>query len=181
MHKNFKDLTGKCFGRLTVLAIDYYVAKYRKYYYICSCACGKELTVSAPNLRSGNTISCGCFRKEINSKKQRKNPGEATFNAVFITYKNTAKRNKRVFDLTKEQFKTITSQKCSYCKRPPKTEQQNIYGNGSYIYNGIDRVDNNLGYVLTNIVPCCTICNRAKGNLTLGEFKNWINDLKENN
>lgn len=183
MTRNFKDLTGKCFGRLTVLAISHftYSGRSKTYHYICSCSCGKEKTVSASNLRSKNTTSCGCLCKETASKKQRKAPGQATFNAVFLTYKNTAKRNNRIFDLTKEQFKNITSEKCNYCKRLPKTEKHNIYGNGSYVYNGIDRVDNNLGYVLTNVVTCCNICNRAKGTLTLEEFKKWINDLKENN
>ena len=26
-------------------------------------------------------------------------------------------------------------------------------------------------------MPCCHICNKAKGGLTLIEFKNWINNL----
>jgi len=33
--------------------------------------------------------------------------------------------------------------------------------------NGIDRVDNSLGYLLSNVKPCCTHCNYIKGVLSL--------------
>lgn len=55
------------------------------------------------------------------------------------------------------------------------------YMNGPYVYNGLDRVNNLLGYELTNVVPCCNICNRAKKDMTYEQFKLWIKDLKENN
>lgn len=46
--------------------------------------------------------------------------------------------------------------------------------NGDYVYNGIDRVDNTKGYTIDNVVPCCGICNMAKGKLNQQEFQNWI-------
>lgn len=35
-----------------------------KRHYLCRCQCGNEISVAADNLRSGNTKSCGCLRKE---------------------------------------------------------------------------------------------------------------------
>lgn len=35
---------------------------------------------------------------------------------------------------------------------------------------GLDRVDNSLGYILTNVVSCCAICNRMKLTLTYCAF-----------
>lgn len=36
----------------------------------CICDCGSELEVCIYNLKSGNTKSCGCYRKEITSKNK---------------------------------------------------------------------------------------------------------------
>ena len=40
--------------------------------------------------------------------------------------------------------------------------------------NGLDRVDNNKGYTIDNVVPCCKRCNYAKNNQTPREFKEWV-------
>ena len=40
--------------------------------------------------------------------------------------------------------------------------------------NGIDRINNSVGYTEKNSVPCCGTCNVAKGQMTLAEFKLWI-------
>lgn len=70
------DMTGKRFGLLTVVRFDKKVETpggARHYYWLCKCDCGKETTVGAANLRSGNTTSCGCVRRqsEIQRGKQR--------------------------------------------------------------------------------------------------------------
>jgi hypothetical protein len=35
------------------------------------------------------------------------------------------------------------------------------------------------GYLPSNVVTCCKICNRAKHNLTIYEFREWIRDISE--
>jgi deferrochelatase/peroxidase EfeB len=40
--------------------------------------------------------------------------------------------------------------------------------------NGLDRVDNNRGYVFSNVVSCCFKCNQMKGKLSVQEFLNHI-------
>jgi len=37
--------------------------------------------------------------------------------------------------------------------------------------SGIDRLDNKLGYISGNCVPCCTLCNSKKGRLESLGFK----------
>lgn len=44
----------------------------------------------------------------------------------------------------------------------------------SYRYNGIDRVDNNKGYEIENVVTCCTDCNKKKLKKTQEEFRKDI-------
>lgn len=67
----FIDLTGRRFGRLTVIgkAESYVAPSGRKYTkWLCKCECGNEISVYSDNLRHGKTKSCGCFCKEYMSK-----------------------------------------------------------------------------------------------------------------
>jgi len=40
--------------------------------------------------------------------------------------------------------------------------------------NGLDRVDNNKGYVVSNCRSCCRFCNAAKSVMTLDHFRAWV-------
>lgn len=55
------------YGRLRVIRKTNRTDKYRATYYLCRCECGVEREVEASNLTSGNTLSCGCLRKETQS------------------------------------------------------------------------------------------------------------------
>lgn len=71
----FIDLTGKRFGRLTVIkrADDYMQPNGRKrIMWLCKCDCGNTITVYGDNLRTKHTQSCGCLAAEITSKISRK-------------------------------------------------------------------------------------------------------------
>ena len=56
-----KDLTGKVFGRLTVLRLD---PKKHRRSWMCICSCGNEKTAAQGDLCRGDATSCGCVRKE---------------------------------------------------------------------------------------------------------------------
>lgn len=64
MPKSRKDFTGMTFGRL-------YVSEClgkpdgRRYRYRCKCECGKVVDIQVDSLRSGNSNSCGCLRREL--------------------------------------------------------------------------------------------------------------------
>ena len=57
------DLTGKKFGRLTVVGYSH-KDSHGACYWECVCKCGSPLIVRGQNLRSGHTQSCGCLQKE---------------------------------------------------------------------------------------------------------------------
>lgn len=59
------DLTEQVFGKLTVIELDQESSGRRKW--ICKCSCGNTVSVREYNLKSGNTKSCGCTRKEKSS------------------------------------------------------------------------------------------------------------------
>jgi len=62
------DLTGRKFGRLTVLALAGR-AKDGDLLWRCACDCGnKNKSVRGKNLRRGTSKSCGCIRNELRAK-----------------------------------------------------------------------------------------------------------------
>nr|DAZ68198.1 MAG TPA: Cell cycle regulatory protein [Caudoviricetes sp.] len=63
--REIPDLTEQVFGKLTVIELDQESSGRRKW--ICKCSCGNTVSVREYNLKSGNTKSCGCTRKEKSS------------------------------------------------------------------------------------------------------------------
>ena len=163
------NLEGQKFGRLTVL---HFTGRNKSGHSLwnCLCECGQFNTVTISNLKDGSTKSCGCLQKELVSKRRSLPIGEANRNNVLATYRCNARKRNIEFSLTKEQFKKLVQQKCFYCGVKPHTISNHIGNNGKFIYNGIDRVDNNKGYVVENCVTCCSICNDWKRTRTRQEF-----------
>jgi len=61
------DLTGKVFGKLTVISKHSTIKRCTRWK--CKCECGNEAIVLGESLKSGATKSCGCYRKEITKIK----------------------------------------------------------------------------------------------------------------
>lgn len=60
------DLTGKRFGRLTVIRkLDHNPGEDIKWE--CVCDCGNRKSISGHSLKKGNTLSCGCLQREAAS------------------------------------------------------------------------------------------------------------------
>lgn len=70
----------------------------------------------------------------------------------IYAYKRGAKRRNLIWDLSDMQIDEIITKPCYYCG-----EMENI---------GIDRVDNKIGYIVSNCVPCCYPCNLMKSDFT---------------
>jgi hypothetical protein len=64
-HARKKDLTGRRFGELTVLAPTGRRTKAGSVYWRCRCSCGKTCEVSENALVHGHTISCGHVRQQL--------------------------------------------------------------------------------------------------------------------
>ena len=71
-----KDLTGRIFGRLTVIGFSHFVTYQYEYkairvpHWECECNCGNIAYVCANSLIMGRTMSCGCYRKEGGWRKR---------------------------------------------------------------------------------------------------------------
>jgi len=85
---NFKDMTGKVCGRLTVIR-GFGLNKDGRYQWLCKCECGNEVTVVGKQLRKG-TKSCGCLRIARNSEAKRTH--NASKNLVYRVWKSMRAR-----------------------------------------------------------------------------------------
>ena len=186
----YGNLVGKIFNYLEV--IEYLGQDNNKRrHWKCRCLlCGKEVNLLTNRLVGKNpNKSCGCYRsinmKDMQKKKRQLHREEieenpilsSGFNRLFRTYKRNAKNKNLKFSLDKKYFFELTRKNCYYCGSSPSNlmKERTLYSN--YIYNGIDRVDNNKGYSKNNVVPCCKICNQAKHALSKKEFLIWVKKL----
>jgi hypothetical protein len=171
------ELKGKRFGRWLVVGPGRKDPK-RKVLWTCKCDCGTlREDVDGANLRSGASKSCGCMvytiqgvispsRTLVPIRKRTQSAGYMFFADCFAA----AKKRGLSFKLTEEQFYVITSQPCHYCGKPPSLTRRTSNGKSEFTYNGVDRVNNSVGYELSNCVPCCRWCNIAKNNVSVEDF-----------
>ncbi len=80
--------------------------------------------------------------------------------------KNGAAVRELAYDLPDELVFELIQQPCGYCGliEPHR-------------YNGLDRIDNKVGYIESNVVTCCRWCNFAKGDMSFEEFASHIERL----
>jgi hypothetical protein len=107
-----------------------------------------------------------CYEKLLKVESQRplrerNYKAEAFTNkhVIWNHYVKGAKKRGIDFKLKKDNFNSLILKKCFYCDHIKEGE-----------VNGIDRIDNNKGYIEENVVSCCTDCNLAKGTQHPQEF-----------
>ena len=170
-----ENLAGKKFGLLTVLErIENTPGGNTRWRVRCDC--GKETTPSAYNLKTGHTNSCG-DRKHHSATLPK---GESAFRILFSDMRRGAGKRGYSWNLSNSYVRNITSMNCYYCDRIPSQSINRNDSNGAYIYNGIDRINNSIGYTEENTVPCCKDCNYAKRERSHGEFISWVLDVHSN-
>lgn len=94
----------------------------------------------------------------------------SSLSAKLQSYKGRCRLRKIDFSLEKEKFEELLKKACVYCGDTPE------------IYGGIDRVDNNKGYVEGNVVSCCVRCNMMKSSQEKDNFiahcQKIVNNIK---
>jgi len=98
---------------------------------------------------------------------------------VLSKYRGRAPKRGLVWELTDEQFIVLVSDSCHYCGASPDSVIRPWRKSGvPFLYNGIDRKDNDVGYTTVNVVTCCKTCNFAKRNLTYREFVAYLHRIQ---
>lgn len=167
---------GERFNRLTIIRYSHSDKRWRKWY-LTKCDCGKEKIIMGSAMTSGNTKSCGCLSNEVKKAKRISN-NHSEITAIILGYKRHAEDRGFKWLLTREQVNNIIKMNCHYCGSIPNNikKTKNSAGVGLN-YSGIDRVNSKDDYTLKNCVPCCKICNYAKSNMTVDEFRKWAINL----
>ena len=145
---------------------------------MCRCDCGNETHVRAYWLNKGRTKSCGCYRRTFKVLPN----GESALRIFLAQYVANAKTKGLEFALSRNEFRNLTGRDCHYCGAPPKPL---LSWNGKrssgtpYLGNGLDRVDNLVGYSVANCVPCCSTCNYMKRGWDRAEFLAHVRRIAE--
>jgi hypothetical protein len=136
----FKDLTGKKFGRLTVISKVQSSKIKGKTAWYCICECGGSTVVRSTCLTSGGTKSCGCFRRELGHNKGKHHSCSTRLYRIWSGIKQrTSPNNPQHFGCYKDVY---------LCKEWESfvVFQKWSLENGYTDQLTIDRVDNHKGY-----------------------------------
>lgn len=136
------DLTGQRFGRLVVVGRA--ESKNKNSSWLCKCDCGKQTVVSAPNLKSGSTQTCGCGLVESTIKRSTRHGGSGT-----KLYKVWSGMKARCDNPNNKQYDDYGGRGIKVCKE--WTDDFSVFqkwalANGYKEGLTIDRKDNDKGY-----------------------------------
>lgn len=87
-----EDLTGKRFGKLTVLQ-KLNRKKNGSWLWLCKCDCGKFVKVRTDSLTSGRTVSCKCRLKEEESVKRLNDGKKLEDHTSPVYFQGTIRKN----------------------------------------------------------------------------------------
>jgi len=148
MNKNFKDITGQKFERLTVIKIAG-KDKGRNYKWLCQCDCGNILKVVGNSLRMGRTKSCGCLQKKWAKKHGGFNKTHGMKDTIeYTTWLNM---KSRCLNKNNKRYKDYGGRGITICKEWENSFETFYKDMGKRLNEmSIDRVDNNKGYSKEN-------------------------------
>lgn len=150
------------------------------------CECGTIKNVQYNNIRGGGSLCCGNNLCKIPYNKNNRSI-DASYNSLFYAYKTGAKKRGYSFELTVDDFKYFLDKNCFYCNDVPSSIYRILDSKTGEIrsgipltYNGIDRMDNSVGYTKTNCITCCKTCNQMKMDSNYNFFLDHINKIYKN-
>lgn len=100
-------------------------------------------------------------------------PGEGIANMWRSYYKNNARKRYIPWEISDEFFDALIKNNCHYCGKPPISFTKRGMS-GELICNGVDRLNNSLGYFELNVVACCALCNRLKSDMSYIDYISHI-------
>jgi hypothetical protein len=140
--RRFVDLTGKRFGRLTVLS---YQGRPKPSFHVwqCGCDCGNETVIEGSRLKSGKAKSCGCLRRELSAARRlRHGRTDTAEHNTWIGMKG------RCYNPANPKFYRYGGRGITVCERW-RDNFENFaadMGPRPSPLHSIDRIDNDRGY-----------------------------------
>lgn len=178
------DLTGIVFGKLTVVGFSGRSKnKSKRFTWNCRCECGGSKVVETSSLNNGKIKDCGCTGRSSEFRRSRarhKGWGESLRNKILDSYKRNARKRSLVVEIPDSRFFEMFGEKCFYCGSVPSRTVSSKKAYGTFTYNGVDRLDNSIGYIDGNVVSCCAECNYKKGDQHFDNFSKWVTLVADN-
>jgi hypothetical protein len=138
------DMTGKRFGRLTVLSFDGPYGATTAAGWRCRCDCGEIVVRSGGGLRLGQSLSCGCLRKE---KLVSRNKAGRTYGTKSGQYRHWLGMIRRCHEEGSSNYKNYGAKGTTVCDRWRYSYENFVKDMGKRPEGmSLDRIDNNLGY-----------------------------------
>lgn len=190
---NEKDYTGQRYGML--VAVRYTGEKQvspsgeTKRIWLLRCDCGQEVRKTTQSLCNWARLPpdkranahCGC--------RQKHGDTSVAFEIFQAEYSDG--------DISFEKFLELSQMNCFHCgspvqntgstkvRRTSKRTQNGRTKKGNAItatfkYHGLDRIDNDKGHTLDNVLPCCWACNNLRGGRELSTFLVHITKIINN-
>lgn len=189
---NKKDYVGQRYGTLIVVKDtgekQVSPSGHTKCIWLLRCDCGNEVTKTTQSLcnwavsenkRSG--AHCGC--------KIKRGSDSIAYEIWRAEYSDG--------DISFDQFIKLSQQNCFHCgskvhdsgRIKIRTSKLRVNGTrttkntptiSSFQYHGLDRIDNHIGHMINNILPCCWPCNNLRGGRSLSAFLDHINKIIDN-
>lgn len=146
------NLTGKKIGKLTVIKKQG-KDKWGQIIWVCQCSCGNITQVLTKNLTSGNTKSCGCYRREkikkLNKINKRKGKEIGTNHPLYKTW---CGMKQRCYNKNHYSYKNYGGRGIRVSKSWYHSFEQFVKDMGDKPTNKhtIERIDNDKGYCKSN-------------------------------
>lgn len=139
------DLVGGTFGRWSVISFSHR-NKYGAAHWACMCSCGEERVVRGSHLKIGASVSCGCYKRELQTTRLTTHGLSDT--VEYRTWEGVLQRCKNP---KHHKYPSYGGRGIVVCESWLKFE--NFYADmGDRPYKGysLDRIDNNGPYCKDN-------------------------------
>jgi|WetSurMetagenome_2_1015567.scaffolds.fasta_scaffold10598_2 5-methylcytosine-specific restriction endonuclease McrA len=160
---NVEDISGKRFGRLTVLyrmgSNDYWNSQW-----VCRCDCGKKAVVVASKLKNGHTQSCGCLHIESITTHGMSNTKEY-FRAKSNKRREASRKLDTEWNVNLEIALSRMFPVCVACGGMDRLSTDHVYP-----------LDMGYGLRPGNAVRLCVHCNSTKHTKTPQELPDNMRD-----